>query len=175
VERERPRARPAGRAPRLSNPDVTVAAVIERGGRFLIVEERIGQRLLLNQPAGHVELDETLLAAVAREVNEESAWRFAPRALVGVYQWRNPARRRSFLRFAFCGEVTGHNPAQRLDHGIVTTHWLTAEELRAQPERLRSPLVLRCIEDYLAGNRADPAAVGALDRDAARAVPALRL
>jgi len=131
--------------------------------------------LLFNQPAGHVELNETLVAAVVREVNEESAWRFEPRSLVGIYLWRNPARRRSFLRFACCVPVTGHNPTQRLDRGIVGTHWLTAEELRAQPERLRSPLVLRCVEDYLAGNRADLASVARLDRDAARAVPALRL
>ena len=98
------------------SPDVTVAAVAETAGHFLVVEERINRQLLLNQPAGHVERGETLLAAVAREAREETAWRFQPQALVGVYLWRNPATGRSVLRFAFTGPVTNHDAAQRLPH-----------------------------------------------------------
>ena len=98
-----------------SRPDVTVAAIAETGGRFLVVEERINRRLLFNQPAGHVEPGETLLAAVVREAREETAWRFEPQALLGVYLWHNPTSRREILRFAFTGCVRDHDPAQRLD------------------------------------------------------------
>ena len=133
--------------------DVTVAAIAETGGRFLMVEERINRRLLFNQPAGHVERGETLYAAVVREAREETAWRFEPQALLGVYLWYNPANRREVLRFAFTGHVTDHDPGQPLDRGIVATHWLTREELETRQPRLRSPLVLRCVHDYLAGRR----------------------
>ena len=88
-----------------ATPEVTVAAVVERDGRFLIVEERIGGRLVFNQPAGHVEDRETLVEAVIRETREESAWCFHPEAMVGTYLWRNPNTGRSYLRFAFCGSV----------------------------------------------------------------------
>jgi 8-oxo-dGTP pyrophosphatase MutT (NUDIX family) len=132
-------------------PDVTVAAVAETAGRFLLVEERINRRRVLNQPAGHVERGETLLAAVVREALEETAWRFRPQALVGVYLWRNPDTGRSILRFAFSGPVSCHDAAQRLDHGIVRTHWLTHAELEERAAHLRSPLVLRCVHDYLSG------------------------
>src|SRR6516165_5576439 len=134
-------------------PDVTVAAVAETGGRFLVVEERINRRLLFNQPAGHVERGETLLAAVVREAREETAWRFEPEALVGVYLWCNPTNLRETLRFAFTGRVSDHDATQPLDRGIIGTHWLTRSELEAREERLRSPLVLRCVHDYLAGRR----------------------
>src|SRR5215831_13241781 len=106
-------------------PDITVAAIAETDGRFLLVEERINRRLLFNQPAGHVEPGETLLAAVVRETREESAWRFHPQALLGAYLWRNPGTGRFFLRFAFTGWVSDRDAAQRLDRGIVATHWLT--------------------------------------------------
>jgi 8-oxo-dGTP pyrophosphatase MutT (NUDIX family) len=135
------------------NPDVTVAAVVERDGRFLVVEERIAGRLVLNQPAGHLEDGETLLAAVIRETREETAWRFAPQALVGVYLWRNPDDGRSFLRFAFCGTVDDHQAAQPLDRGIQRALWLSREQLLAQAGRLRTPLVMRCLDDYLLGRR----------------------
>jgi len=134
-------------------PDITVAAVTETAGRFLVVEERINHRLVLNQPAGHVEHGETLYAAVVREVREETAWRFEPRALLGVYLWRNPASGRGTLRFAFTGAVADHDAGQRLDRGIIGTHWLSAPELEQRAARLRSPLVLRCVRDYLAGQR----------------------
>jgi 8-oxo-dGTP pyrophosphatase MutT (NUDIX family) len=152
------------------SPDVTVAAVAETAGRFLVVEERINRQLLLNQPAGHVERGETLLAAVAREAREESAWRFQPQALVGVYLWRNPATGRSFLRFAFTGPVSHHDAAQRLDRGIVRTHWLTRSDLQERESRLRSPLVLRCVDDYLAGRRQPLDAVAQLDLSTAASV-----
>jgi 8-oxo-dGTP pyrophosphatase MutT (NUDIX family) len=151
-------------------PDVTVAAIAETDGRFLVVEERINRRLLFNQPAGHVERGETLLAAVVREAREETAWRFEPEALVGVYLWRNPTSRREILRFAFTGRVSDHDAAQRLDRGIIATHWLTRSELEAREERLRSPLVLRCVRDYLAGRRSALDGIAQLDRESAVAM-----
>lgn len=151
-------------------PDVTVAAVTETGGRFLVVEERIEQRLLFNQPAGHVEPGETLLSAVRREALEETAWRFHPQSLLGVYRWRNPGSGRWVLRFAFVGPVSDHDPHQALDDGIVCTHWLGCEELEAQHARLRSPLVLRCVHDYLAGQRQPLDGIGELDLGAAAGI-----
>jgi 8-oxo-dGTP pyrophosphatase MutT (NUDIX family) len=109
-------------------PDVTVAAIIERSGRFLLVEERIRGRLVLNQPAGHLEDGEALLDAVIRETLEETAWQFTPEALLGVYQWRS-ARGHTTLRFAFTGTVQGYDAGRPLDPPIVTTHWLAPEEI----------------------------------------------
>src|SRR3989442_5241326 len=134
-------------------PDVTVAAVTERAGRFRVVGERVRQRLVFNQPAGHVEHGETVLAAVVREVREETAWRFEPKALLGVYLWRNPANRRATLRFAFTGAVADHDAAQKLDRGIVRTHQLSPGDLKPHQDLLRSPLVLRCWRNYLHGQR----------------------
>jgi ADP-ribose pyrophosphatase YjhB (NUDIX family) len=153
-------------------PDITVAAVTENDGRFLVVEERINRRLVFNQPAGHVEHGETLLRAVVREVREETAWRFEPQVLIGVYLWRNPASGLSTMRFAFGGAVDDHDAAQPLDHGIVRTHWLTRADLVKREPRLRSPLVLRCIEDYLDGKRQPLGAVAELDLLTAPAVAA---
>jgi 8-oxo-dGTP pyrophosphatase MutT (NUDIX family) len=133
-------------------PDVTVAAVIERDGRYLLVEERIRGRLVLNQPAGHLEDGEGLVDAVIRETLEETAWQFTPEALLGIYQWRSP-RGHTTLRFAFTGSVQAYDPDRPLDPPIVTTHWLEREEIAQRSARLRTPLVLRCIEDYLAGRR----------------------
>lgn len=139
-------------------PDVTVAAVVEREGRFLVVEERVRSRLVLNQPAGHLESGESLLQAVVREALEETGWQFVPEAVVGVYLWnQTPAsadgRSRSFLRVAFCGEVVQHDASRPLDKGIERAVWLTQQQLNAQSTRLRSPLVMRCIEDYVLGKR----------------------
>jgi 8-oxo-dGTP pyrophosphatase MutT (NUDIX family) len=153
-------------------PDVTVAAVTERAGRFLVVEERIRRRLVFNQPAGHLEHGETLLAAVVREVREETAWRFEPAALLGVYLWRNPATGRATLRFAFTGAVADHDAAQKLDRGIVRTHWLSPHELEELEGQLRSPLVLRCVRDYLGGQRLALDPVAGLDLLAAGAAGA---
>jgi 8-oxo-dGTP pyrophosphatase MutT (NUDIX family) len=156
----------------VESPDVTVAAVAETAGRFLLVEERVNRRLLFNQPAGHVEQGETLLAAVVREAREETAWRFQPAALLGVYLWRNPVSGRRVLRFAFTGTVSDHDAAQRLDRGIVRTHWFSRRDLEERASRMRSPLVLRCVQDYLAGERHDLDPVRALDLQSAPAVAA---
>ena len=147
------------------NPEVTVAAIVEVDGRFLMVEERVAGNLVLNQPAGHLEDRETLLDAVVRETREETAWRFHPDAFVGVYLWRSPITGRSFLRFAFCGTVDDHQPTLPLDIGIVRSVWMTREQLLAQPARLRSPLVLRCIDDYRAGSRKPLDSVATLGLD----------
>jgi 8-oxo-dGTP pyrophosphatase MutT (NUDIX family) len=150
-------------------PDLTVAAVVQRDDRFLIVEERIQGSLVLNQPAGHVEDGESLIEAVVRETLEETAWKLVPRHLLGLYLWRNPANGASILRVAITGEVTGHDPARVLDEGIIATHWMTRAALLARPSRLRSPLVMHCIDDFLAGQRHD---LGALNYLAAQPVPA---
>jgi 8-oxo-dGTP pyrophosphatase MutT (NUDIX family) len=134
-------------------PDVTVAAIAERDGRFLLVEERASGRVVINQPAGHLEDGETFLEAVVRETLEETAWGFEPRAIVGVYVWRPAHMNRTFLRIAFSGELAGHDSARPLDHGILRTRWLNREELAQPRARLRSPLVLQCVDDYLAGAR----------------------
>ena len=154
-------------------PEITVAAIAESDGRFLLVEERINQRLVFNQPAGHVERGESLLTAVIRETREETAWRFEPKSLIGVYLWRSPDSGVTTKRFAFSGTVDDHQPQQPLDHGIVCTHWLSPTDLRAREERLRSPLVMRCIEDYLYGKRQPITSVGHLDLQSAHSISAV--
>jgi 8-oxo-dGTP pyrophosphatase MutT (NUDIX family) len=134
-------------------PDVTVAAVTERDGQFLLVEERASGRIVINQPAGHLEDGETFLDAIVRETLEETAWVFRPEAIVGVYVWRPAHLSRTFLRVAFTGELQSHDPARPLDHGILRTRWLSREQLTEPRARLRSPLVLQCVDDYLAGTR----------------------
>ena len=154
-------------------PEITVAAITETDGRFLVVEERINQRLVFNQPAGHVERGESLLSAVIREVREETAWRFEPKSLIGVYLWRSPESGVTTMRFAFSGTVDDHQSAQPLDHGIIGTHWLSRTDLQEREQRLRSPLVLRCIHDYLEGKRQPIASVAHLDLLTAHAIPAV--
>ena len=134
-------------------PSVTVAAVIERDGAFLLVEEEAYGQIVFNQPAGHWEPGETLPEACAREALEETAYGFRPTELLGVYRWHSPGADVTFLRFAFCGEVTGHEPGRALDKEIRRAVWLTPEEIRGLRARHRSPLVLACVEDYLAGRR----------------------
>jgi ADP-ribose pyrophosphatase YjhB (NUDIX family) len=133
-------------------PHVTVAAVAEHGGRFLLVEEQIDGKALLNQPAGHLEEGENLLAAVIRETLEETAWHFQPTALVGLYRWQQPDKGSTFLRATFSGRCTRHDPERRLDADIRRVHWLSPQEIRQQSASLRSPMVLRSVEDYLAGH-----------------------
>ena len=134
-------------------PNVTVAAVIEQDGKFLLVEEHTSQGLLFNQPAGHLEANESLLAAVARETLEESAYEFEPQYLIGIYRWHAPASDTTYLRFAFTGRILTHHPERVLDEGIVRAAWMTPEEIRATQARHRSPLILQCVEDYLAEKR----------------------
>lgn len=137
-------------------PHVTVAALIERGGRFLMVEEHTSSGLRLNQPAGHLEAGETLIDAVIRETLEETAHPFEPEALIGVYlaHSERPANAPvTYLRFAFCGQAGNALAERAFDAGIVRTLWLSTAELRACADRHRSPTVMRCVDDYLAGHR----------------------
>lgn len=136
-------------------PNVTVAAVIERDGRFLLVEEKSDGALVLNQPAGHLDDGESLTAAVVRETLEETAWRFVPEALLGIYRWPHTEKNITYLRFAFIGRVLSHEPNRALDDGIARALWLTPDEIRRQAHRHRSPQVQRCIDDYLSGRRYD--------------------
>jgi 8-oxo-dGTP pyrophosphatase MutT (NUDIX family) len=138
-------------------PSVTVAAIIEREGRYLLVEEETPEGLRLNNPAGHLDPGESPEQGVARETLEETAHAFTPTALVGIYlsrfQRESTAEDITYLRFAFCGELGAFDAGRRLDTGIVRTLWMTPDELRASVDRHRSPLVLRCVEDHLAGRR----------------------
>jgi 8-oxo-dGTP pyrophosphatase MutT (NUDIX family) len=132
-------------------PNTTVAAIVERDGEFLLVEENTVDGVRLNQPAGHLENGETLLQAVVREAREETAYDFSPEALLGVYHWRHPGKDITYLRFAFIGKVSHHHAEQALDEGIIRAVWLSLDEIRATQAMHRSPQVLTCIEDYLAG------------------------
>lgn len=134
-------------------PNVTVAAIIERDGKFLLVEEQTSQGIRFNQPAGHLEKDESLLSAVVRETLEESAYHFQPQHLLGIYRWHAPESDTTYLRFAFTGEIVGHEPTRTLDTGILQAAWFTPDQIRANQASHRSPLILHCIEDYLSGKR----------------------
>jgi len=133
-------------------PALTVATVVEREGLFLCVEEVTRDGIRLNQPAGHLESAETLPQAAARETLEETGWRIVPTALVGIYRWES-SDAATFVRFAFAGDVRAHDPARALDAGIVRALWLSYEEIAARRAEHRSPLVLRCLDDYRAGRR----------------------
>jgi 8-oxo-dGTP pyrophosphatase MutT (NUDIX family) len=157
-------------APAPFRPSVTVAAVIERDGRFLLVQEETADGVRLNQPAGHLDPDETLPAACAREVLEETAYRFTPTALLGAYlaryqSWSGDSV--TYLRFAFTGVLGEHIAGRALDYGILGTLWLTREEIAARAAEHRTPILMQCIDDYLAGRRlpldalfAHPSALG---------------
>jgi 8-oxo-dGTP pyrophosphatase MutT (NUDIX family) len=138
-------------------PSVTVAAIIEREGRYLLVEEHTPEGLRLNNPAGHLDPGESPEQGVAREALEETAFTFQPTALVGVYlsrfQRASTQEDVTYLRFAYCGELGDFDAQRPLDTGIVRTLWMTPDEVRASADRHRSPLVLRCMEDHLAGQR----------------------
>ena len=138
-------------------PHVTVAAVIERDGRFLFVEEETTEGIRLNQPAGHLDEGESLLEGCARETLEETAWRFRPTDLIGVYLWPRPKKAGeadiTYLRFAFSGVLGEKEIGRPLDTGILRAVWLTPEEVNASRERHRSPLVAQCVDDYLSGRR----------------------
>jgi 8-oxo-dGTP pyrophosphatase MutT (NUDIX family) len=134
-------------------PHVTVAAIAEQDGRFLIVEETVRGKPTLNNPAGHLEMSESFAEAVCRETLEETGWEFEPQTVTGIYLWKNPGLDKTFLRVAFHGRCLRHHPERPLDDGIIAAHWLTRAELGNGAYRLRTPLVLRCIDDYLAGRR----------------------
>lgn len=136
-------------------PRATVAAVIERNGAFLMVEEAPDGSPVLNQPAGHLEPGESLLDAVVREVGEETGLRFTPAAIVGIYRWLNPVTGETYLRTTFAGNVEGEAAARPPDSEILRTLWLARETILTKGHRLRSPLVMRSIDDYLAGRRFD--------------------
>ena len=134
--------------------DVTVAAIVESRGRFLVVEERAnGDSLVFNQPAGHLERGESLLAAVIRETLEETGHRFDPEHVVGFYLWNSRDADTTYLRVAFCGTVEPSADVAALDEGVVAVHWLTRAQLASRALQLRSPMVMRCIDDYLKGQR----------------------
>jgi 8-oxo-dGTP pyrophosphatase MutT (NUDIX family) len=132
-------------------PSVTVAALVERDGRFLVVEEETSSGLRFNQPAGHLDDEESLIAACIRETLEETGCHVTPASLVGIYQWTVPAGDVTYLRFAFACHLDGVDADRPLDQGIVAAHWMTLEELRANRSVHRSPLVLQCVEDWIAG------------------------
>ena len=134
-------------------PNVTVAAVVQRDGKFLLVEEETDAGLAFNQPAGHLEEGESLIDAVVREALEETAYHFKPTHLVGIYNWQHPTKNVTYLRFAFAGDLLGHDADRPLDDGIIAARWLGSDEIDACRERHRSPLVLQCIVDWRAGRR----------------------
>ncbi|MDH3980687.1 MAG: NUDIX hydrolase [Gammaproteobacteria bacterium] len=132
---------------------MTVAALAERDGRFLLVQERVAGQSVLNQPAGHLEDNESLFAAVIRETREETGWQFEPDRITGIYRWREPVGGQTYIRVAFAGQLLAHDAEAELDEGIECALWLTPAELEQQQASLRSPLVLLCIRDYLDGAR----------------------
>ena len=134
-------------------PNTTVAAIVERDHKFLLVEEKTDRGNRFNQPAGHLEDGESLIEAVVRETLEESAYEFTPEALLGVYHWKHPHNDTTYLRFAFIGKAGVHYPKQELDDGILRAVWMSADEIREKQNLMRSPQVLRCVEDYLADKR----------------------
>ena len=135
------------------HPHIVVAAIVERDGQFLFVEEHTAEGMRLNQPAGHWERGETLIDAVRRETLEESAHQVEPTALLGCYSTYYPRRDITYLRFAYACTVTGFDSERALDHGIVRAVWLTPDELAVHPTPHRSQLVMRCVGDFLAGHR----------------------
>ena len=137
---------------RFWQPDVTVATLVVRDGRLLCVEERANGQLLINQPAGHLEPDESLIEAAVRETREETGWNVGVTHLVGAYQWKAETGRH-YLRFAFGAEPIDEIPGAKLDEGIVRALWLAPAELQALAPRHRSPLVWRCVADHLGGSR----------------------
>ena len=134
-------------------PHATVAAIVEQNGLFLLVEEVTERGNRFNQPAGHLEDNETITEAVIRETLEETAYTFTPQALLGIYHWKHEHNDTTYLRFAFIGEANNHQPNLALDDGIIRAVWMSVEEIRAQKHLMRSPQVITCIEDYLSGQR----------------------
>ena len=132
---------------------VTVATVVQQEGRFLLVEELVNGNKVFNQPAGHVEHGESLVEAAVRETFEETGWHVEIDSLVAMYRWQSPDTDDTFFRFSFSGSALKYNDGSKLDDGILRTVWMTPDELQSIEPRLRSPMVLRCIEDYIANKR----------------------
>jgi|TARA_R100000935_G_scaffold12641_1_gene25157 8-oxo-dGTP pyrophosphatase MutT (NUDIX family) len=141
------------------HPHITVATIVEADGRFLMVEESKGGRLVLNQPAGHLEPDETLRQAAVRETLEETGWEVQLEGVVGIYLYTAPSNGVTYQRVCFSASPIRHDSQRELDTGIVAALWLTRDELARQPERWRSELILRCIDDYLTGPTHDLAVI----------------
>lgn len=144
-------------------PHVTVAAVVEDRGRFLLVEECVDGRRVFNQPAGHLEEGESLLQAVVRETLEETGRQFRPAALVGMYRWQQPGKGATYLRVTFSGQCGAREPDRPLDPDIERALWMAPQEIRRQADSLRSPLVWRSIEDHLAGHAYPLSVLGDVD------------
>ncbi len=137
-------------------PHITVAAVIERDNKFLLVEEMAEGHAVLNQPAGHWEKGETLIQAAERETLEETGWEFFPTSLVSIFRWQHPRKDETFLRFTFCGNTGEKQISTELDAGIIQASWYSAEEILALPEtKIRSTMVVHSLQDYLDGKRFD--------------------
>ncbi|PSJ16287.1 NUDIX hydrolase [Nitrosomonas supralitoralis] len=136
-------------------PNVTVAVVVEQNGRYLLVEEEpeAGCGLFLNQPAGHLDPGESIIQGAIRETLEETAYTFEPEYVLGIYQWYSHRADTNYIRFAFGGCVTHHDPEQKLDAGILRASWFGFDEINQMIQRHRSPLVMQCIRDHLAGKR----------------------
>lgn len=134
-------------------PHATVAAIIEREQKFLMVEEESDGNIVFNQPAGHLDPGESFIEAVIRETREETAWQMQPEAITGIYRWHHAELDRTYTRIAFCGSCHNYQSDQPLDEGIVRAVWLSRDELLHNADKLRSPMVIRCIDDYLAGKR----------------------
>ena len=132
---------------------VTVSAVTERDGKFLLVEETVRDNIVINNPAGHLENNETLTSAIVREVMEETGCVFEPHGITGIYLWKTPKGDRTFVRVNFFGACLDEDDSATLDDGILRKLWLTRTELLNMKTRLRSPMVLQCIDDYLSGKR----------------------
>jgi len=132
-------------------PNVTVAAVIKQNDKYLLVEEQTNHGILFNQPAGHLEPNESIVDGVIRETLEETGYTFAPQSLLGIYRWCSHRNNTIYLRFAFSGIAIKHDNNRKLDDGIVRATWLNINEIHDLSHRHRSPLVIKCIEDHLAG------------------------
>lgn len=149
----------AGQAPEIFRPDVTVATLVAREGRLLLIEESARGQRVLNQPAGHLEPGESLAEAAVRETLEETGWTVRLTDFVGAWLWDEPADPRTWLRFVFSAEAVAHEPARELDAGILATCWMTPSELRQASLPLRTPLVLSAMDAWLAGQRLPLSAV----------------
>jgi 8-oxo-dGTP pyrophosphatase MutT (NUDIX family) len=134
-------------------PNVTVAAIVEQAGQYLLVEEEpaTNSGVLLNQPAGHLDAGESIIQAVIRETLEETAYHFVPEYIVGIYQWHSNSNDTTYVRFAFCGQVTHYDPTRTLDAGIIRAAWFDLAKINELASQHRSPLVMQCIKDHMAG------------------------